>query len=61
MTIMTEEARQIVQTMLYGEEPLTFIELIFRPGFIKIMTIVWSPVIIILIILYIIHKLEKKY
>lgn len=59
-TIVTEEGRRIMDCILYGEEPLTFMELIFRPGFIKLMSIIWSPVILILMVLLFIHLIEKK-
>lgn len=59
-TIVTEEGRRLMDHILYGEEPLTFMELIFRPGFIKLMSIIWSPIILILMVLLFIHLIEKK-
>lgn len=59
-TIITEEGHRLIEYILYGEEPLKWFELIFRPGFIRLMLLIWSPVILILIILYVIHKIEKR-
>lgn len=57
---MTLQAQEIVQRILYGPEPLTFLELITRPGFIKLMLTIWSPVVITLLIMYIIHIIKKN-
>lgn len=48
------------QVLLREPDYLTTLELIFRPGFLFIMFIVWSPILIYLLIKYVGKYIKKK-
>lgn len=57
---MTTEVEQLIQRILYGPEPLTFTEMTSTYGFIVLMLIIWSPVIISIISIIVFRIVKKR-